>query len=441
MSGGGIGDDGASDDGFVAGVGRPLEGIRVLSMEQAAALPYATRHLADLGADVIRVASPKRPAGGLDNVELVRSKRQLALDLDSPGGPEAFRRVAAGCDVVAHNFTPRVMRKYGIDPGTLRAADPALVYLSLTGAGTTGPWADRPLFGPGAEAASGHAMLIGDRDGWPGRPGTVTYADNTCGLYALLAVLAALEERGRTGKGTHVDVSLYETAVSALGPVFAELALGAEPQRSRNADIRYALHGVFAAEGHDRSVAIAATEAQLPAVAEVLGLGAGVGNVDGIAVATAVATWPADDLADALQRAGVAAAVAADAGDVATDAQLRARGWFGVVPQPDAHDHAVEASGPAWGGGAIVPMAAPHAVGADSRDVLRDVGGLADAEIDELLAAGTVGELVAPKRPGTSSDPTVRLDRGELSRVDADVQERLQRARSAAESAAPGRPA
>ena len=433
----GAASDATENDGFVDGVGRPLEGIRVLSMEQAAALPYATRHLADLGADVIRVASPKRPAGGLDNVELVRDKRQLALDLDSPGGPEAFRRVAAGCDVVAHNFTPRVMRKYGIDPAKLRAADPTLVYLSLTGAGTTGPWADRPLFGPGAEAASGHALLIGDPDGWPGRPGTVTYADNTCGLYAAFAVLAALEERSRTGTGSHIDVSLYETAVSALGPVFAERALGAVPQRSRNADARFALHGVFAAKGHDRSVAIAATADQLPSVAGVLGIGASPEVAAGFEgeVEIAAATWVAADLVDALQRVGVAAALAADSADVATDPHLRARGWFGVVPRAAA-GHAVDVSGPAWGGGAEVPMSAAHAVGADSRDVLRDVGGLPDAEIDDLMAAGTVGDLVAPSRPGTSSDPVVRIDRGELSRVDVDVRERLQVAREAAVGAA-----
>ena len=151
---------------------RPLRGIHVLSMEQAAALPFATRHLADLGADVIRVQSHRRAAG---RGELARDKRQLSIDLAAPGGPELFLRVAERCDVVAHNFTPRVMRRYGIDYAGVRAVNPRVVYASLTGFGTSGPWSERPLFGPGAEAVSGQNLLIGDPEAaTPGRPGTIT---------------------------------------------------------------------------------------------------------------------------------------------------------------------------------------------------------------------------------------------------------------------------
>ena len=124
----------------------PLAGVRVLSMEQAAALPFATRHLADLGADVIRVESHTR-AGARGDPDGFRNKRRLALDLSAEGGPQAFLRVAAGCDIVAHNFTPRVMRRYGIDYEGVRAVNEDVIYVSLTGFGTTGPWGERPLFG------------------------------------------------------------------------------------------------------------------------------------------------------------------------------------------------------------------------------------------------------------------------------------------------------
>ena len=143
-------------------------------MEQAAALPFATRHLADLGADVIRVQSHQRPAPDSYDIELTRNKRQLAIDLAAPGGPEVFRRVAAACDVVCHNFTPQVVRKFGIDYESLRTLRPDLIYLELTGFGTDGPWRSRPLFGPGAEAVAGHNLLIGDPGQWPGRPPTIT---------------------------------------------------------------------------------------------------------------------------------------------------------------------------------------------------------------------------------------------------------------------------
>ena len=115
----------------------PLRGIRVLAMEQAAALPYATRHLVDLGADVIRVQSPARSAVGVIEPGLLRGKRMLGLNLDVAGGPAAFLRVAARCDIVAHNYTPRVMRKYGIDFACVRAANPDVIYCALTGFGST----------------------------------------------------------------------------------------------------------------------------------------------------------------------------------------------------------------------------------------------------------------------------------------------------------------
>ncbi len=213
-------------------------------MEQAAALPFATRHLADLGAEVIRVQSHRRAGGG---GELMRDKRQLAIDLATPGGPELFLRVASRCDVVAHNFTPRVMRRYGITYEDVRRVHPRVIYASLTGYGSSGPWSDRPLFGPGAEAVSGQNLLIGEPDATtPGRPGTITYADFVCGLNLVFALLAALDELERTGSGQHIDVSLYETGVAQIGCAVAERAFGGdEPRRIGNDDSSHALPATY----------------------------------------------------------------------------------------------------------------------------------------------------------------------------------------------------
>ncbi|MEX2373624.1 MAG: CoA transferase, partial [Dehalococcoidia bacterium] len=206
---------------------RPLEGIRVLSMEQAAALPFAARHLADLGAEVILVESHARTGrSSLSEADLFRNKRRLGLDLATEGGPDLFRRVAAHVDVMAHNFTPRVMRKFGIDFDGIREVNPDVVYLSITGFGTTGPWGERPLFGPGAEAVSGHNLLIGEPDAWPGRPGTIVYADNNTGLNAAFAVLAALDHRDTTGEAVHIDLSLYEASIAHVGVAVTERAFG-----------------------------------------------------------------------------------------------------------------------------------------------------------------------------------------------------------------------
>ncbi|MCK9486903.1 MAG: CoA transferase [Dehalococcoidia bacterium] len=389
---------------------RPLAGIRVLSMEQAAALPFATRHLADLGAEVIRVESHGRARpSSLSESDLLRNKRRVGIDLGAPGGPEVFRRLAAEVDVVAHNFTPRVMRKYGIDFPSIRQVNPDVVYVSITGFGTTGPWGERPLFGPGAEAVSGHNLMIGEADAWPGRPGTIVYADNNTGLNAAFAILAALDHRDATGEAVHIDLSLYEASIAHMGVAVTERAFGAPlPTRIGNADPRDAVHGVFATRAHDRHVAIAASEADLPALARVLGLTST--EVD--AVRAAVAEREAEDVAEALQAAGVPAHVVADAADVSQDAHLWARGFFGVLPGGGPH------AGPAFGGGADLEMAPPHRLGEDNEHVLTRIAGLTAEEVEAARAAGAIGEGPQGLERPRPADSEVRIERGELSRVD-----------------------
>ena len=398
---------------------RPLEGIRVLSMEQAAALPFATRHLADLGAEVIRVESHQRGSAAQPEPDLFRSKRRLGLDLGSEGGPELFRKVAAGCDIVAHNFTPRVMRQFGIDYPSIKALKPDVIYLSLTGFGTTGPWGERPLFGPGAEAVSGHNEMIGPADAWPGRPGTIVYADNTCGLNTAFALLAALDHRAATGEGTHIDISLYETQISNLGPVVTERSFGAPPpKRMGNGDIRYAVHGVFSTIGLDRHVAISATREQMPALAAALSVTLSEdGTGADLTLGAALSGRDGGQVVAALQAAGIAAAEVADAADQSADAYLWTRGYFGLL---DVGETSMPVAGPTFGGGRDVPMTAPHGLGADNEWVLSEVAGLSPAEIAAAVESGAAGSLPAPKpRPrATLEQIALRIDRGELSRVD-----------------------
>jgi crotonobetainyl-CoA:carnitine CoA-transferase CaiB-like acyl-CoA transferase len=390
-------------------------------MEQAAALPFATRHLADLGADVIRVQSHKRPAADSYDIELTRNKRQRAIDLAAPGGPDAFRRVAAACDIVCHNFTPQVVRKFGIDYASLRALRPDIIYLELTGFGTDGPWRARPLFGPGAEALSGHNLLIGDPHRWPGRPATITYADNNCGLYTVLALTDALARKDRLGIGSHLDISLYETSVSQLGPVLAERGLGAVPERNLNADVAYAIQGSYPSADPGRFGAVSVPHGAAATAAAALGAAIG-SEAD---LAAALAALPAGDAVATLQAVSIPAAVVADAAALVTDEHLWKRGYFGLLERTDhGLDGEYVYSGPPFGGGADADIRPAHPVGADSREILGSVGGFPPAEIDELVAAGAVG-TGAPARPGPEADAGTRVDRGELSRVDLDFRERI----------------
>lgn len=395
---------------------RPLEGIRVLSMEQAVALPFATRHLADLGAEVIRVESHARARPPtLTETDLVRNKLRWGLDLGVEGAADLFRRVAANVDIVAHNFTPRVMRKFGIDFEPIRAVNPDVIYLSLTGFGTTGPWGERPLFGPGAEAVSGHNVMIGEPDAWPGRPGTIVYADNNTGLNALVAILAALDHRDATGEAVHIDLSLYEAGIAHIGAAVTERAFGGGlPERMGNSDPRYLVHDVFDTQGTDRHVAIAAREDDRAALARALGLT----EVTREAVAAAVAGRTGEDVAETLQAAGVAAYVVSDPSDQSLDPHLWARGFFGLLGDGEAHPH----HGPAFGGGIDLELRPARAVGQDNRYVMSSIGGLTDEEIAAAEEAGSTG--AAPNRgpvvrpPTTPEQYAIRLERGELSRVD-----------------------
>jgi crotonobetainyl-CoA:carnitine CoA-transferase CaiB-like acyl-CoA transferase len=388
----------------------PLDGIRVLSMEQAVALPAATRELADLGAEVIRVQAPQRARGEAGPNSLTRNKRMLGIDLGADGGPDLFRRLATEVDVVCHNFTPRVVKKFGIDYESIRALNPDVIYASITGFGMTGPWGPRPLFGPGAEAVSGHNGLIGPEGGWPGRPGTIVYADCVCGLNVSFAVLAALDHRDRTGEGQHIDATLYETSVAMLGPVLAARGLGAEPSRVGNEDARFALHDVFAAYGRDRHVAVSMSADQLDDAAAALGLEA----FEDQRFAGAIAALPAEEVAERLQAAGVAASIVSDASDVATDPQLWARGYFEELEWEGERTPQI---GMPWGGGSYVPLEPGHAVGSDNAAILHDVLGLTDEEIAGLEQRGAIG-AAPPGRPRPAASDDVRIERGELSRVD-----------------------
>ncbi len=388
-----------------------LKGIRVLSMEQAAALPFATRHLVDLGAEVIRVQSHNRGAGAPPDRNYQRNKLMLGLDLSRDGGPELFRDLAASCDVVAHNFTPRVMEKYGIDWQSIKAIHPAVIYCSLTGFGATGPWSNRPLFGPGAEAVSGQNLMIGESDGVStGRPGTITYADNICGLNLVFAILAALDHREETGEGQHIDISLYETGVCQIGAAISEFSFGAPlPGPAANSDINYVVHDVFPSKGRDKCVAIAIGEDQLALLMGTLGIE----SVDQLE--RTICESDGDLIADRLQGAGICASIVSDASDIATSSQLWERHYFGAI---DESSRSLPLPGPAWGGGRQTQMVKPHQVGADNRQVLSDLLQLTDEQIGSFYEAGVIGEVADSSRRGRQIPVQLRIDRGELSRTD-----------------------
>src|SRR5579883_2742348 len=217
----------------------PLRGVRVLAFEGAFSLPSGTRLLADLGAEVVRVGRPGGEYGSyigvIDGIGL--NKRSITVDLRTPEGNAVARRLVEKADMVCNNFTPRVMKQFGLDEPALRAIKPDLITLQLSGYGSPGPWQDFQAFGPSTEAAAGMNALMGMPADPPMRVGSGVFADQASGRFTAQALLDALEHRRRTGEGCCLDLSMTECIISLLGASIVYAArTGQAPARTGNRD-------------------------------------------------------------------------------------------------------------------------------------------------------------------------------------------------------------
>ena len=206
----------------------PLGGLRVVDASTIIAGPLCCQILGDFGADVIKVEHPagdgmRGHGAQKDGVplwwkEISRNKRTVGIDLGTSAGAEVFARLATGADVVVENFRPGTLERWGLAPGRLRADNPGLVLVRLTGFGQHGPYARRAGFGTLAEAMSGFAHLTGPADGPPTLP-AFGLADTVCGIAAAAATLTALYHRDAGGgPGQDVDISILEPMLLAVGP-------------------------------------------------------------------------------------------------------------------------------------------------------------------------------------------------------------------------------
>jgi crotonobetainyl-CoA:carnitine CoA-transferase CaiB-like acyl-CoA transferase len=250
---------------------RPLAGIRVLDLSRVLAGPMAGQLLADYGADVIKV---ERPGVGDDTREwgppwlgdardrtpayylsANRGKRSIAIDLADPAGAARVRRLARHADVLLENYKVGQLAKYGLDEPSLRADNPGLVYCSITGYGQDGPYAAAAGYDFAIQATGGLMSITGEHASVPGTEPQkvgVAVADLFTGVHAVGAILAALVERGRTGRGRHVDAALLDTQVAMLAnQASSHLVGGTTPRRMGNAHANIVPYQVFATrDGH-----------------------------------------------------------------------------------------------------------------------------------------------------------------------------------------------
>ena len=220
----------------------PLDGITVVSLEHAIAAPYCTRQLADLGARVIKVERPgsgdfaraydQRVHGQSSHFVWVnRSKESLALDLKAPGAAEVMDRLVARADVLVQNLAPGAAARMGLGAEVLMSRHPELIVCDISGYGEDGPYRDKKAYDLLIQSEAGYLSVTGTADE-PSKSGN-SIADIAAGMYAFTNIMAALMQRQRTGKGSHIDVSMLESLAEWMGfPMYYAFDGAAPPQRN-----------------------------------------------------------------------------------------------------------------------------------------------------------------------------------------------------------------
>jgi crotonobetainyl-CoA:carnitine CoA-transferase CaiB-like acyl-CoA transferase len=337
---------------------KPLDGVTILDLARVLAAPFATMLLAEMGATVIKVEQP----GSGDEIRSYepmiqgesayyftanRSKKSITANLRHPKAQQMLRDLAATADVVVENFTVGTLKRYGLDYDSIARVNPRIVYLSVTGFGQDGPYASRRGYDTVFQAMTGMVSLTGEQDGEPCKAG-LPVADLSSGLWAAIAILSGLMGRHASGKGSHIDFSMFDGQVSLLTIAAARyFALGEVPGRMGTEHPGRVPSAAFATAdgGH---VQLTCNDPHWAPLCKVLGLsewGAdprvarNAGRLEHRAevmatLRAAVSQWKRDDFVDACVAAGVPAGPVLDVKEVVEDAHVRARGLVAEFAHP-----------------------------------------------------------------------------------------------------------
>ncbi len=398
--------------------GPPLAGLRVVDLTWVWAGPLATRMLADLGAEVIKIEFPSNAARPVApwNVgsfhELNRNKKSVVLDLSTDEGSEVFQRLVKASDLVVENFRPRVMANWGFDYRRLEALNSRVVLVSMPGFGSSGPFRDAPSVGPTIEALAGVGALLGYDEDEP-YTSAFAYPDPVSSMWALCGALAGLHWRERTGCGCHVDVSQHEATITMFGECLIDLQrTGVKPARLGNRHAEWAPHGCYPCAGQDRWITIAVrNDGEWTRLREAMGDPAW--SADG-RFADAVGRrrfedelderisdwargWEAQALTARLQAAGIAAGYVADGPALLSDPQLEARRFFVRLDQPGVGERPYPSLPFAIDGVDPGSWRPSPELGHHTQQVLEEILSMAKDEA-EALAARLKGDLNQPAR-------------------------------------------
>lgn len=390
--------------------GGPLAGVRVLDLGRIMAAPWATQILADLGADVIKV---ERPGTGDDTrswgppfladaagkptkeagyfLSVNRGKRSVAVDIATPEGQAVVRAIAERSDVVIENFKAGALAKYGLDAASLRAVKPSLVFCSVTGFGQDGPRSGQASYDFAVQAMGGLMSITGERDGLPGggpQKVGVPIVDLMTGMYAAVAILAALVRCRGTGQGETIDLAMLDVAAAFLAnQAMNHLVSGRVPQRGGNRHPNIQPQDVFAcADGY--FVLAVGNDGQFAKLCQVLGKGewatdprfatnparvAANAELTSL-LAEAFAGWQREGIVAALDAAGVPAAPINTVDQVFRDPQLLHREVLRHLPHPLAGTVPQVVSPIRYQDAPLRFHRAPPLLGQHTEEVLRELG-------------------------------------------------------------------
>ncbi len=400
-----------------------LDGIRVLDLSRILAGPWCTQNLADLGADVIKIERPRvgddtrawgppflKDGQGADTNESAyylsanRNKRSVEADMATPEGAALIRELAAVSDILVENFKVGGLAKYGLDYASLQQINPRLIYCSVTGFGQDGPFARRPGYDFMIQGMGGLMSITGERDDLPGggpQKAGVAVTDIVTGMYATVAILAALQERHRSGLGQHLDIALLDSHVALLANQNSNyFNSGVAPTRAGNAHQNVVPYQVFAAsDGH--LIVATGNESQYRAYCTAIGV-AELGDDPRFATNrlrvtnrdTLVALLNAimrqgkrDDWIAKLEAVGVPCGPINDIAQAFAHPQVQARQLRRDLPHPAGGVAPVTASPLRFSATPVVYRRAPPLLGQHTEEVLREVLG----KSPQAIAAFTAG--------------------------------------------------
>jgi crotonobetainyl-CoA:carnitine CoA-transferase CaiB-like acyl-CoA transferase len=433
----------------------PLVGVRVLDLSYVFAVPYMAGLLSDLGAEVIKIEAPHKldqtrgRAFGpyLDNdpaqdpwnrsgifYVVNRGKRSLAMDMSTPEGQNIFKELVRKSDIVLDNYTPRVLRKWGLHYDELKKIKPSLIMLSNTGYGSTGPWSAFPSQGTTLEATMGITYYTGYRGDKPWKVGQ-SYPDFIACWAGLNGLWAAINHRRKTGEGQWVDVGMYQLGVAMMPEPFIQFQLdGTEPERIGNEHAEHVPSNLYKAKGVNQWIALTVeTDTQWQALTAYMQQPnlsidpkyacAQARRQHRKLIDETISAWALQQdaryLTEALQGLGIAAGHVCDSRDLLSDPHLIARGFYEKVRHHEPvgerpiigrpyrlrfRDAKIKKGGPRFG--------------EDNTAILRDIVGMSAEQIDAARAKGIISDI--PTNPGISGtmNTQMMLELGTLTAVD-----------------------